>query len=297
MYYAKPSLGLLMAVVFLGCMNSNSQENSATSTKNTTIPEIVFVKGGSFEMGQADGEFDEKPVHKVTLSDFYVGKFEISVGQYREFCTETGREMPKEPGWGWVEDHPIVNTSWNDSQAYINWLNKKTGESFRLPTEAEFDYVIREGGKPGDYPWGDGMPKNENIADESYSIEYPSRRFWKGYDDGYVHASPIGSFPANALGVHDINGNVWEWVSDWHTEFSGDPVKDPKGPETGKHKVGKGASFDADPWHSRTASRAFVEPTFTAPGFRIAKDAASGSVKKKVGSGNDSPVFLFNQLI
>lgn len=244
----------------------------APQESKTSKIEMVLINGGSFQMGQADGEFDEKPIFKVTLNDFQIGKYEVTVAQYRAFCEATGHSMPKKPKFGRQEDHPIVNTTWHDAMAFIDWYNEQTGENYRLPTEAEFEYVIRDGGKPGVYPWGEGRPKNENIADESYHKEIPSRSYWKGYDDGYVYLSPVGAFPPNALGVHDINGNVWEWVSDWHTEFTSEAKTNPKGPSEGKNKVGKGASFDADPWHARTASRSFVEPEFTGPGFRLAKD-------------------------
>lgn len=234
-------------------------------------PQMVNIKGGTFLMGQADGEFDEKPVHEVTLSDFQMGKYEITVAEYRTFCEATNRNMPKEPEWGWIDNHPIINTNWYDTQAYIKWLNQKTGESYRLPTEAEFEYVIREGGKPGTFPWGNGKPKNENIADQSLKKINPSRTIWDGYDDGFPKVSPVGTFSPNQLGVHDINGNIWEWCDDWHASYSSNSVTNPKGPKTGTNKIGRGASFDSDPWHSRTASRAFVEPEFERPGFRLAK--------------------------
>lgn len=259
---------LIVSVLLLGFSIFNKEQLESKAPKI----DMVLVKGGSFQMGQADGEFDEKPVFKVTLNDFYLGKYEVTVAQYRAFCEATGRSMPKKPKFGRQEDHPIVNTSWYDAVAFIEWYSRQTEENYRLPTEAEFDYVIREGGKPGIYPWGEGMPKNENIADESFHKEFSSRSYWKGYDDGYKYLSPIGAFPPNSLGVHDINGNVWEWVSDWHTEFTAEAKTNPTGPDKGKNKVGKGASFDADPWHSRTASRSFVEPDFTGPGFRLAKD-------------------------
>ncbi len=258
-------LTVFIAVVLLAFRKGNDPfENTATST------EMIFVTGGTFLMGQKDGEFDEKPVHEVTLSNFYIGKYEVTVSEYQKFCKATKRSMPKEPEWGWQEDHPIINTSWNDAMAFIEWLNSETGETYRLPTEAEFEYVIREGGKPGTFSWGDGQP-TENIADISYSKVYKSRGYWEGYDDGFAYTAPVGSFQPNTLGVYDINGNMWEWVSDWHAEFTKEKVTDPRGPATGTNKVGKGGSYNSDPWHSRTASRAFVEPDFKRPTFRLAK--------------------------
>ncbi len=224
-------------------------------------------------MGQADGEGDERPVHEVTVSDFYISKFEVTVAEFRMFCVATNREMPKMPSWGWIDSHPVINTSWHDAQAYISWLNEKEQEHYRLPTEAEFEYVIRNGGELGKYPWGiDGIP-NENIADESKKAAGWNRSIWEYYDDGFVNTSPVGSLAANKLGIYDINGNAWEWCNDWYMHYPDSSVINPKGPEKGTHKVGRGASFDADPWHSRSASRAWVKPDFKGPGFRLAKDA------------------------
>ncbi len=233
---------------------------------------MVLIKGGTYFMGQQDGENDERPVHKVSISDFYIGKYEVTVLDYKFFCEATNRDMPKEPSWGWIENHPIINTSWNDALAYINWLNKESNENYRLPTEAEFEYVIRNGGKPGVYPWGTGKPFNENIADESFKEKNPNKNIWKGYNDDHAFTSPVGSYESNELGVYDINGNIWEWCNDWYEGYGTDPVINPKGAIKGNNKVGRGASFDADPWHSRTASRAYVEPSFSRPGFRLAKD-------------------------
>lgn len=223
-------------------------------------------------MGQNDGEVDEKPEHLVTIKDFYLSKFEITVSEYREFCTATNREMPKEPEWGWIDNRPIINTSWYDANAYIKWLNSQTNETFRLPTEAEFEFVIRNGGEKGIYPWGNGMPKDENLADETYKTKTAKTGIWNNYNDGFAHTAPVGSYGPNKLGVCDINGNIWEWCSDWYQGYSGNKMANPQGPGSGKWKVGRGASYDADPWHTRSASRAFVEPDFKRPGFRLAKD-------------------------
>ncbi|WP_165200536.1 formylglycine-generating enzyme family protein [Muriicola soli] len=237
-----------------------------------TEPIMVKIKGGTYIMGQNDGEGDERPEHLVEIEDFYIAKFEITVSEYREFCLATDRTMPKQPEWGWIDDHPIINTSWNDACDYIQWLNKRTGEDYRLPTEAEFEYVIRNGGEKGVYPWGKALPSNENLADESFRAKTSRSGIWKNYYDGYAFTAPVGSFKPNKLGVCDINGNIWEWCSDWYGEYSDQKSKNPIGATTGKHKVGRGASYGTDPWHSRSASRAYVEPDFKRPGFRLAKD-------------------------
>lgn len=222
-------------------------------------------------MGQNDGEGDERPVHQVTLKEFYISKYELTVAEFRSFCDATGRAMPKEPEFGWQDDHPILNTSWYDAVAYIEWLNEQTGENYRLPTEAEFEYVLRNGGETGVYPWPEYGPINENIADNSLKDSGWGRSTWPGYNDGFVNSSSVGSFPANKLGVYDINGNAWEWCSDWYTDYSPESLENPQGPETGTHKVGRGASFNSDPWHCRSAGRSWVKPDFKGPGFRLAK--------------------------
>ena len=258
------SIGVIIILVSI-CLGYTTKDQFHT-------PNMVFINGGTFVMGQNDGEGDEKPEHLVEINDFYLAKFEITVSEYSAFCKATKREMPKEPEWGWIDNHPIINTSWNDANAYIEWLNAQSKEKYRLPTEAEFEFVIRNGGKQGVYPWGNGTPTNENLADESYKTQTARTGIWKNYNDGFAYTAPVGSYPPNELGVCDINGNIWEWCSDWYEGYSENKMIDPKGAVDGKWKVGRGASFSADPWHSRSASRSFVEPHFKRPGFRLAKD-------------------------
>ncbi len=223
-------------------------------------------------MGQQDGEGDERPIHQVTLDDFYLSAYEVTVEEYRRFCNATAREMPKEPDWGWQDDYPIINTSWFDAMAYIDWINEQNETHFRLPTEAEFEYVIRNGGQDQPDIRINKENINENIGDLSLQRATGTSRILDGYDDGFPFLSPVGSFPANDLGIYDINGNAWEWCNDWYGDYPKEAVTNPKGPDKGMHKVGRGASYNADPWHCRAAGRNWVEPSFNGPGFRLARD-------------------------
>ncbi len=243
----------------------------STHVYSQSLPDLALIEGGVFIMGTEDGEGDEKPTRRVTISGFYIGKYEVTVAEYRLFAEATNRSMPDEPEWGWINNHPIMNTSWFDAVAYVDWLNDSLKENYRLPTEAEFEYVMREGKSGATYSWTSYNTINENIGDESFRSE-TTRNVWDNYDDGNTFTSPVGSYHPNAFGVHDINGNIWEWVSDWYDDYPEEDQIDPTGPENGTHKVGRGASYASDPWHTRIAGRNWVLPEFKKPGFRLAKD-------------------------
>jgi len=253
-------------------------------------PDMVFVEGGCFEMGDPlpqkdpfDGDPDEKPLHEVCLDPFFIGRYEVTVGEFRRFIEETGyRTDPEREGLGcfvfdggagwrllkvrWDahvfaqgEDHPVVCVSWNDATEYARWLSRKEGKTFRLPTEAEWEYAAKSRGEaPCRYTWCAGRPSG-NIGDESLKREFPGwpRRVWEGYDDGYVYTAPVGSFAPNGLGVHDMAGNVWEWVDDW---YNGDfyrtaPRHNPRAPKTDFTKVRRGGAWSEDTRHVRIVNR------------------------------------------
>jgi len=242
--------------------------------------EFVLVKGGCYEMGDTfgDGYRDEKPVHEVCVSDFYIGKYEVTVGGFRKFVNDTGfrteaerddgcfvykvdkweRDRNKnwrDPGFSQDDRNPVVCLSWNDAKALADWLKGKTGKDYRLPTEAEWEYAARSRGKNYKHSWGSGGPAG-NVADMSFKRQFPNWSiWWEGYDDGYVFTAPVGAFPSNEIGLYDMTGNVWEWVSDWYDEdyYKNSPKNNPQGPGSGNIKVLRGGSVTADatfpPYH------------------------------------------------
>ena len=265
--------------------------------------EFVFVKGGCFQMGDTfgDGASDEKPVHQVCVDDFYLGKYEVRVGDFRKFVNETGYRTEAEsgdgcytyngsdwtkknrdanwrnPGFAIDDRHPVVCVSWNDSMAFIDWLKGKTGKQYRLPTEAEWEYAGRNGGKQHKYSWGNGDPSG-NIADESAKRRFFGWTMWNGYDDGYIFTAPVGSFRPNELGLYDMTGNVWEWCSDWHGEnyYQGSPRNNPQGPSSGSSRVLRGGSWDSSPRLVRAAYRLGLDPSLrdlSDGGFRLGLSA------------------------
>ena len=263
---------ILLAITTGLCTGGTALPDQAVSQTDAARNEMVRIPTSTFNFGVEGGEFDEGPVHKVTLSPFEIGKYEVTVADYRVFASETNRKMPKEPKWGWKDNHPIVNVTWTDANAYAEWLSQKTGESYRLPTEAEWYYVASDGGKAIKYAWGNGDPAS-NIADES-AAKNGSTRYWEGYDDKFPYSAPVGSFKPNSLGVYDMGGNAAEWVSNYHYTFTKEPQKDPTGPESGKNKVFKGGSFITNAWYSRIAQRNFMPVTFKNNylGFRLVKE-------------------------
>ena len=148
------------------------------------------------------GMIDEKPVHTVTVSAFRLGKYEVTVGQFRRFVAAMGGggNSPYDRGWG-RGNRPVINVNWDDIQGYIDWLNAKTGVTFRLPTEAEWEYAARAGSTT-QYSWGNSIGSNRANCDGCGSR-------WDN-----KQTAPVGSFSPNAWGLYDMHGNVWEWVED-----------------------------------------------------------------------------------
>ena len=180
-------------------------------------PLMVEVPAGSFVMGSPDSEEGrhdhEGPVHEVTITrPFALGMYEVTFAEW-DACASAGGcgdRRPADEGWG-RESRPAVNLSWRDARDYVEWLSDETGEEYRLPTEAEWEYAARAGTETS-YSWGDALGENRANCDGCGSR----------WDDG--RTAPVGSFAANAWGLHDMHGNVWEWTEDcWNEAYSSGP--------------------------------------------------------------------------
>ena len=190
-----------------------------------TVPEItepvtgmrfVFVGGGTFQMGDTDGDGfeDERPLHAVRLDGFYLGKYEVTQRQWKALM-ETN---PSAFGSG--DSYPVENVSWNDAQEFITRLNQKSGRNkYRLPTEAEWEYAARSGGKEEKYA---GFSAENEIFQYGNFCDLNCELDWKemGQNDRYKNTAPVGSFAPNGLGLYDMTGNVWEWVSDIYYKYA-----------------------------------------------------------------------------
>lgn len=190
-------------------------------------------------------------------------------------------------------NYPVVYMSWFGAAACCNFLSEMAGlercydefmsecdfskNGYRLPTEAEWEYAARSGGKDYLFSWGNDTKKpKENIADLSFKKAHKNLPCWDNYRDNYVYTSPVGTFPANELGLHDISGNVGEWVWDFESpSYSKDEVSNPKGPETGTHKMMRGGTWYDTMQKLRLTDRYWGDPQNTATmatsGFRFAK--------------------------
>jgi formylglycine-generating enzyme required for sulfatase activity len=202
------ALSMLLAAESVIAADPSAIESATAANHLTpeTLPgaivvddEFVFVKGGCFMMGDSfgNGDTDEQPEHKVCLDDFFMDKNEITVGQWRKVM-ETGPSDSTHD-----DNHPVVKISWAEAQQFIKKLNRMTGEVYRLPTEAEWEYAAGASGRKSKYATATG-----NISHDFCNFDEAAAK------DKWIKTSPVGSFPSNPLGIFDMCGNVWEWVED-----------------------------------------------------------------------------------
>jgi len=219
------------------------------------IEGMVFVEGGTFQMGSNSGGDDEKPVHIVKVSSFYIGKYEVTQKQWKEVM---GSNPSNFKG---CDNCPVEMASWNDIQEFLRKLNAQTGENYRLPTEAEWEYAVRGGNKSRRYIYS-GSNDVGNVA------------WYRDNSGNKTH--PAGQKQPNEIGIYDMSGNVWEWCSDWYNKdyYAGSPQNNPKGPSSGSYRVFRGGGGYRGASGVRCSFRAGGIPGFSgdAVGFRLARD-------------------------
>lgn len=221
-------------------------------------PEMVLIQAACVELGSLSIGQQSNPLREVCIESFYINRYEVTFSEYDEFTRETGLAARHDLGFG-RESRPVVDVNWFDAVAYADWLSSKTGEKYRLPTDAEWEYVARAGAELGfKYSWGaELVPNLANCKD-------------CGSTWGSQMSAPVGSFEPNSFGVYDMHGNVWEWTSDCFYTDSPKKVRD-------LHcKVGvvRGGSWDVPATEIAFTVRAVQQSENTAAntGFRLVRE-------------------------
>lgn len=231
----------------------------ANSSVSAQIPTFIEVAGGAFEMGNDGGLLNEIPAHEVTLKDFNISETEVTVAQYRLFCNETLKSMPETPNWGWVEEHPIVNVTWQDAVDYSVWLSEKLNKNIKLPTEAQWEYAAR-GGRKKRFMYSGGK-KLEEVG-------------WSEIDSD-KKAQLVACKKPNRLGLYDMSGNVWEWCLDWYSElyYSQSHYINPENTNLGPkvYRVARGGAWGSKGTTCTVYQRMNYKPetSFKDRGFRV----------------------------
>ena len=253
--------------------------------------EMVLIPAGEFLMGSAESDDNawscEKPRHRVRITKpFYLGQYPVTLGEFLTFYRDANYKMEMErdgqedygheekgafvksasfrpwaPGWKVEMNHPVVWVTWNDATAFCEWLSRKEGKTYRLPTEAEWEYACRAGSTTR-YSFGDSQ---NDLGDYA----------WYGSKGG-IGTHSVGGKRRNAWGLYDMHGNVWQWCADWFDSnyYAGSPEDDPKGPDSGASRVSRGGSWCYVAEGCRAANRTYggaPEHRADSLGFRVAR--------------------------
>lgn len=290
------------ATVEQGGVDSHAQKSpnvyqfQDSLTSGESGPAMVLVQEGSYMMGdtQGIGRRDEYPIHEVNVNAFALGKYEVTVAEFRKFVRDTNYQTDAERGngcnvysselkhWDWIEgktwqdpnftqqdNHPVVCVSWNDAIAYVNWLSEKTGERYRLPTEAEWEFAARAGSS-ANFTWGnEGTCKQANCCNTGTT--------WLS-----KQTQTVGIYNSNAFGLHDVHGNVWEWTgSVYTTRYIGKELELTDRDNNSSRRAARGGSWHNLVKYTRSARRIpyWPQERFSTTGFRVARDVSPAFVQ------------------
>ena len=301
-----PKIVNTLGMEFVAVPPGRFQMGSSQEDLNRMMAVFKRVTGREYKQEWTVHVRDELPRHGVEISrPFHLQVHEVTNDQFAAFVAATGyRTSAEERGGGWtfgpdgwkplpgsdwrhplgphssIEGkgrHPVVQVSWIDAEAFIRWLGQKESRAYALPSEAQWEYACRLGQTGDLFAWEGGPAPGRRVAnmpDEAYAREAGGDRYHgQGYDDGHADTAPVGSFEANALGLYDMIGNVWEWCADWYDSgyYARSPLKDPAGPAAGTHRVLRGGGYSYLPSNLRCADRFRNLPVFRCPfaGFRL----------------------------
>ncbi len=276
----------LLFLIFLASSASGWQGKPGDVWKEPiTGMEFIWLDGDCFEMGSPvseKGHQDNEQLHRICVDGFWIGRYDVTNGEFRRMTEDHNSGSWRSGSGGYPvasldgKKQPVVEVSWNDAKAYAGWLTRQNGGKmeFRLPTEAEWEYACRAGSRTSRF-WGD-LPdmacQYANVADASVKPMEPG---WNVHncDDGYAASSPVGSFQANAFGLYDMLGNVWQWCEDLYVPdaSAGNQNNNPINRNGGPGRVYRGGSWSGEPDYVRCAYRYFLDPAARGRrlGFRL----------------------------
>ena len=271
-------LGVVLSVTFSPM--SVGKDTGGDIQITEVLPEMVEVPGGSVRMGDLNGKTGRirvSPEHIIAIRPFRLGRYEVTFAQWDACVIDggCGGYRPDDAGWG-RGNHPVIKVSWDDTQAYIRWLNIRTGGNFRLPTEAEWEYAARAGSKMEYHFGGDDsrLCLYANHADLSTDYVWRNMACSDGVGTG---TAKVGSYLPSQFGLYDMHGNVWEWVEDcWHRFYLGVTMGDGTRITSGdcSQRVRRGGSWGNLPLHLRSIYRSRLPRSYrhNHVGFRLAQD-------------------------
>lgn len=250
---------LCFAVGALGQTEAPAPQPAPSASARAGM-ELVLVAGGCYKMGDiiGDGYANERPVHEVCVKDFYIGKYMVTEAEWKSVMGSSPSQVTPCGG-----DCPVVNVSWHDAQAFLQALNQRTARKYRLPTEAEWEYAARSGGK--NEKWA-GTNSLGDVLDYAWV-----------YTNSSLELHPVGQKKPNGLGLYDMSGDAWEWIADRYDlgYYVKSPKRDPQGPATGELRCARGGYWGDLPRAVRLSRRIGIKPDTRADGygFRLAASA------------------------